>query len=122
MEDKRGGKSGIANGRLRRRGRREMYWRASGVSGGLDRHPIGLTAEFLLLGMFVIVEGGLLLEGGGGRRRSQPLATVPLRFGFPLRLGRRLMRRGAPSASNRYQAISISFLIAKRTSGLRPNT
>jgi len=42
-----------------------MYWRAGGVSGGLDRHPTGLTAEFLLLVMFVIVEGGLLLEGGG---------------------------------------------------------
>jgi len=35
------------------------------VSGGLDRHPTGLTTEFLLLAMFVIVEGGLLLEGGG---------------------------------------------------------
>ena len=71
MEDKKEGKSGIANGRLRGRDRREMYWRAGGVNGGLDRHPTGLTAEFLLLVMFVIVEGGLLLEGGGGRRRSQ---------------------------------------------------
>ena len=64
MEDKKGGKSGVANGRLRRRGHREMYWHAGCVGGGLDRHPTGLTAEFLLLEMFVIVEGGLLLEGG----------------------------------------------------------
>ena len=62
MEDKNRGKSGIANGRLRRRGRREMYLRADRVSGGLDRHPTGLTAEFLLLVMFVIVEGGCCLR------------------------------------------------------------
>ena len=43
-----------------------MYWHAGCVGGGLDRHPTGLTAGFLLLVMFVIVEGGLLLEGGGG--------------------------------------------------------
>jgi len=43
------GRAGIANGRLRGRGRREMYWRAGGVNGGLDRHPTGLTAEYLLL-------------------------------------------------------------------------
>ena len=71
MEDKKGGKSGVANGRLRGRGRREMYWRAGCVGGGLDRHPTGLTAEFLLLVMLVMVEGGLLLEGGGGGRRRQ---------------------------------------------------
>ncbi|MCL2684586.1 MAG: hypothetical protein FWE55_05020, partial [Synergistaceae bacterium] len=62
MEDKKGGRSGIADGRLRRRGRREMYRRAGGVDGGLDRHPTGLTAEFLLLVMFVIVEGGCCLR------------------------------------------------------------
>jgi len=71
MEGKKEGKSGIANGRLKRRGRRVMYWRAGGVSGGLDRHPTGLTAEFFLLVMFIMVEGGLLLEGGEGRRRHQ---------------------------------------------------
>jgi len=62
MEGKKGDKSGIADGRLRRRDRREMYWHAGCVSGGLDRHPIGLTAEFLLLAMFVIVEGGCCLR------------------------------------------------------------
>jgi len=62
MEGKKGSKSGIVNGRLRGRGRREMYWRASGANGGLDRHPTGLTAEFSLLVMFVIVEGGCCLR------------------------------------------------------------
>jgi len=117
MEDKKGGKSGVANGRLRRRGRRERYWRAGGVSGGLDRHPTGLTAECLLLVMFAIVEGGRCF-----RDVEEGVATVGhrsafLRFGCPLRLGRRLTQRSAPSKSNRYQAISISFLIAKRASG-----
>ena len=41
-----------------------MYWRAGGVSGGLDRHPVGLTAEFLPLVMFVVAENWLLFEGG----------------------------------------------------------
>jgi len=62
MDGKKEGKGGIADGRLKRRGRREMYWRAGGVSGGLDRHPTGLTAEFLLLVMFFIVEGGCCLR------------------------------------------------------------
>ena len=64
MEDKKDGKSEAANGRLKRRGRREMYWRAGCVGGGLDRHPTGLTAEFLLLVMFVVAENWLLFEGG----------------------------------------------------------
>ena len=40
-----------------------MYWRAGYVGGGLARHPTGLTAEFLLLLMFIIVEGGWRLRG-----------------------------------------------------------
>jgi len=32
------------------------------VSGGLDRHPTGLTAEFLLLVMFVIALEGYCLR------------------------------------------------------------
>ena len=63
MENKKGSKSGIVNGRLRRRGHREMYWRAGGLSGGLDRHPIGLTAECLLLVMFICL-GKLMFVGG----------------------------------------------------------
>jgi len=39
-----------------------MYWRAGRVIGGLARHPAGLTASFLLLMMFVIVEGGFCLR------------------------------------------------------------
>jgi len=62
MEDKEGSESGVAKGRLKRRGRREMYWHAGGVSGGLDRHPTGLTAEFLLLVVFVVAENWLLFE------------------------------------------------------------
>jgi len=32
------------------------------VNGGLDRHPIGLTAEFLLLLMFIIAEEDCFLR------------------------------------------------------------
>ena len=48
-----------------------MYWHAGGVSGGLNRHPTGLTAEFLLLVMFAIVEEGCCLrevEAGAAAR------------------------------------------------------
>ena len=41
-----------------------MYWHAGFVDGGLDRHPPGLTAEFLLLVVFVVAENWLLFEGG----------------------------------------------------------
>ena len=39
-----------------------MYWRAGGVNGGLNRHPIGLTAEYLLLLLIVIAEIGYCLR------------------------------------------------------------
>ena len=98
MEGKKESENGIANGRLRRRGRREMYWRAGGVSGGLDRHPIGLTAEFLPLVMFVKVEGGLLLEASCCLREVEAGQKGTVLFVLP---GASLFR-AAPGSQRRW--------------------
>jgi len=46
------------------------------VSGGLDHHPTGLMAEFLLLLMLVIAEEGYCMRKAGKLRNSQFIDTT----------------------------------------------